>query len=404
MNPQKYSLVAHDALMDLAPELIRWVEPANYVGGRGEFYISKDIEKSSVGDHYKKTMESFYTDVAELIPVIENYLEVQGLKPDDIAVEIQRFIFSFTPLGTMATHRYQEFESCREETNLLHQQAAGGDRRLYDLALHTLPEVRDITAGLQYRQDLSIDGLEYHSTQRRDLEMLAVSLCTGYGTKDVKNAQLLTNDTNQLEDNLIAAILYPWAIQPAVQLRMLVPALPEATRKRILEAYIGKRPDTFTMPGPELEFIGNSLTFDLTTDFSTYINMRRRFARIKNVRQAWTPWLGFDIPSVLGGLEAKYMERLKDLIDRSYKLFRHIQQTGLKYESQYAVLAGFRGRFMLTGSLADYALLIEYLNNSNKLSQKTAQRMYEYLSRLFDVSWLDSLIFSKENRPRWTLS
>jgi hypothetical protein len=87
------------------------------------------------------------------------------------------------------------------------------------------------------------------------------------------------------------------------------------------------------------------------------------------MRQAWTPWFGFDFPSALEGIDDETMGLMNDLMKKSSKLFIDILHTGLQWDAQYGVLAGYRGRFIVSGTFNGMLAL------GNELKKETKSKL-----------------------------
>jgi hypothetical protein len=353
-NGKCYSL----PINDVCTELRRASEENAY---HSYYYRGDSILKTSVGEFYDENMQFFLETAASLIAPLEDFFVKKSSDIDRRVVGvIQKLLplgytgfpkepppgcFIFLPVSELGLHRYLDSDG---------PYIIGGVN-------HVLPEVREYMKEVMTSHTGHIS--EYYKNQQERVEALGHSLSAGFTPREgVPKVISVINDTGCLEDAILANIMYPWVMQPLTQLRMLVTSLPKEIRTNIIEGYLGDRPIPAVAPGNSLD-IGYAFTFDILADFLTYNDfLYERPSYFQ--RQFWTPWLGFDFPSQLVGFDDKYMDKIKECAARSNKLYLEILKTGLRYEAQYSVLAGFRGRFCVAGNLGSVAAVSETLSNS----------------------------------------
>lgn len=287
------------------------------------YYRGDALIKSSVGEFYDENMRFFLETAKSLITPLEDFCTVNDID-GDADWWVNQILYKLLPLGFSEDY-YRNL--CIKPTYMFQGKS------------HVLPEVREVMA------DSSRYSKSY-AEQMAQVEAAAHSLSAGFTPQEgVPKVMQVYHDMGAMEDAVLANILYPWVMQPLNQLRMLVSTLPKIIRNNIINGCVGEE----GIPLYNALDVGYPFTFDVLADYITYTDFIRIPSYIQ--RQFWTPWLGFDFPSALVGFDDKYMAKIKECIERSNRLYTEILKTGLKYEAQYAVLAGFRGRFCVAGTL-----------------------------------------------------
>jgi hypothetical protein len=338
------------------------------------FHTSKEVSKSSMGEHYAKELEKFLSVGKDLVSPIQSFLSKKPNKDEaETQLSLMECLLKITPLAVMPLLDVA-FGTIHPDNILAHNE------KFWLGVTCPVKEVSDLVKTLFGEVQANDEKLKFYLDRNNRIERKALALCTGYNPKgDMPAVVQVPNVPGTYEDDLIANALYPWVTQPYLQLKMLAPALPKNMRDEIIKAYIENRP-LGVYPGQAFDFIGNTFTFDILTDYFTYLMIKHCSLglNINIQRQAWTPWFGFDYPSSLVGFDPKEFEVLESLTQRSSRLFSAILQTGLTYESQYGVLAGFRGRFMLSGSLGSLFALCEKVRS--KYQTANIERVVKVLS------------------------
>jgi hypothetical protein len=148
---------------------------------------------------------------------------------------------------------------------------------------------------------------------------------------------------------LLAAMLFPYSQLSLRQLRALVDQLPDPTRARLAETYVGKRQSRRDRPYRAFE-IEYPYLFDCVIDFGTYKDLQRH-RMTTQLRQPLTVELGFSFPDDLR--TAGHEALAREAISRSEELY-HLLKPDFPLEAQYAPLHGHHVRWLV--GLNDRAL------------------------------------------------
>jgi thymidylate synthase ThyX len=165
----------------------------------------------------------------------------------------------------------------------------------------------------------------------------------------------LVTSSQELLDQTLACCLYPFSKHPFSQLLSIVRHLSQDKKKELLDAYSGNRRSRRDKPGRALE-TGYPLTFDIQGDFGAYRDLQRHRI-LTQERQLLHPDLGYEIPEEIESIGMK--EKFMECFERSAHLyFRMNQQFGPEV-AQYAVLFGYRIRWMMGMNFREAMHMIE---------------------------------------------
>jgi len=289
------------------------------------FCIPTSIKNSSVGEFYEKTLK-----------------EIEA-KTDGLVIS-------------------------RESRNLLRPLAVGREKGFFpaDSLLYCLhSEVQETnpnhSVSDEFKQHLIL------------IETISQSICSRYQPRmDIPNRQILKTDMNHLEEYAIANRIYRWVTHPMSQVRLIVPALSEEIRKDIISTFEVNDCDIGLYVVDCLDNFLTYLDIHANIPIFRYSDMRYPDKFFDVRRQFWTPFFKFKLNDEMEKLNEGYKTIINDVIAKSTRLYYEILKTGLKYEAQYALLAGFQGRFYMTfnTSVPDPSLMTKNSLNTEPLLQE----------------------------------
>lgn len=352
-------------------------------------FIKPDsIMKSSVGEFYEQHMTSFLTLSKDIYDYI--YATAPGkIGSDMVAIDrILTFAFQCVPLGCLVDSTNVEYY-CFENKHA---------NDFFTLMTHPLPEVQKVTARYLSSRDsiLNKTQVQAYDAAVKELSAVAQSICAGYTPNtEVPLTSYVHADSGCLYENVLAAAIYPWVMQPIRQLRMLIPALDPELVSRIRKVSLQPEvqlPSTAFGVGP---------CFDMVTDYMTYVSFLICCARIPGLRiqrQMWTPFLGIanstEIPKYVN---QELYQRIMTAYLSSRKLYIEMLKTGLQYESQYAVLGGMAGRFMVEAPIGSLVSLVHmYGKISDDLTTPSGKAIVSSISdMLYKAGLLENPVNSE---------
>ncbi|HEY2990724.1 MAG TPA: FAD-dependent thymidylate synthase [Candidatus Binatia bacterium] len=149
------------------------------------------------------------------------------------------------------------------------------------------------------------------------------------------------------EEKIIAAILYPHAQQPLLQLRTAVGKMPVNQRRHILGEYLARRRHRRDKPGRALEPV--YYTFDVIGNLGLYRDLHRHRI-LTQERQDFTTIRGYDTPAEI--VEAGFGADFDRCMEKAAVLYDQIRRD-LPLEAQYVVPFAYKIRWTMTLNLRE---------------------------------------------------
>ena len=127
---------------------------------------------------------------------------------------------------------------------------------------------------------------------------------------------------------------------------------------------------------------GYPLTFDLQADFGAYRDLQRHRV-LTQERQLLHPGLGYELPEELRAVG--FMDRVQDCFQRSAELHALMEREVGAEIAQYAVLFGYKIRWMMGMNVREAMHLIELRTTpqGHPGYRKVAQEMMDAIRALF---------------------
>jgi hypothetical protein len=153
---------------------------------------------------------------------------------------------------------------------------------------------------------------------------------------------VLTDFDPDGEAKVVAAALYAVSDLPDDQLLAMVRTWGPEERRRVLEAYVGKRENRRHRPGRAFERA--CYRFDVLGDYGAFRDLQRH--RILTLEwQPLSPRFGYVTPEELG--EAGALGDWERVMEGSAALHRALLEAGLEPVAPYAVAMAYRLRFYM---------------------------------------------------------
>jgi thymidylate synthase ThyX len=242
---------------------------------------------------------------------------------------------------------------------------------------------------------------EYLVSREQKMKELTAQVLAGTPPEEETDCVLLPPAENAaaLLDRTLAACLYPYSRHPLRQLITIVRQLSQDRRAEVLSAYTGERKNRRNRPGRALEQ-GYPLTFDIQGDFGAYRDLQRH-RMLSQERQLLHPGLGFRLEEELDviGMKAKAAE----CFDRSAELYEKMRRDLTTQIAQYAVLFGYRIRWMMGMNFREAMHLIELRTTpqGHPSYRKICQRMMDEL-RIQHPELAETIRFADYNEYYWS--
>ncbi|HSE40234.1 MAG TPA: FAD-dependent thymidylate synthase [Acidobacteriota bacterium] len=339
--------------------------------GRYKYYRGEEILNSPVGNEYVQTMDLLFDTYASAVQPLTEYF--RKLKPmeeaeygikdvsekqkyaemDTEALQKQFRITYNADLRTKACDILRDLLPAATLTNV----GLFGNGRYYQHLLtrlysHELSEANRRSSEAHAELNKVIPKFvkrakrdEYWIEVKRNMRKLSDELLHGIAPSSEESCVLLSpaGSSEELLVRTLAVGLYPYSKHPLRQLVDIVRQMSYDMRSNLLETCTGKRRSRRDRPGRAFE-TGYPLTFDIQADFGAYRDLQRHRI-LTQERQLLNPHLGFDIPEEIESIGFK--QRVLDCYERSQKLHEKMARQLSPELAQYAVLLGFKIRWIM---------------------------------------------------------
>ena len=231
----------------------------------------------------------------------------------------------------------------------------------------------------------------YEIETRRELTAAAADLLGGIAIEAAPTVDLL--DTEPLEIELAATLLYQYSHHPYRQVREVVQALSDSPRREIID--LGLRHRGRYDEVSRAFCAGQQFRFDILMDIGGFRDMHRH-RRCVQIVQGYTTAHGYDAPEEIeaAGLAARYNSVLQRAHDAVTQLAAR-DATEAEEQSQYAIPMAFRKRTLFKMDLSEAIYISElrtgaaghfsYRNVAYAMYEAVAQR-YPALAQYFRVT------------------
>jgi len=239
---------------------------------------------------------------------------------------------------------------------------------------HPLEEVRQIGQEIKIVAQSVVPTLVKYAepsaylTQSR-LDLSNWMMHQAISTSTVDWCTLLWMDP-QIEDRLLAALLYPQSNFAYTQLLSLVSSLPLEEKSALAHAALGSL-GKFDIPLRELEH--SAFTFELILDQGAYFELKRHRMMTQSV-QPFSPDLGYAIPSAFtrAGLESE----VRSALDAAATMYHQLTSVS-PHVAAYVLPNAFNRRVLLTMNLRSAMHLVRLRSapNAHFAMRRVANRL-----------------------------
>jgi hypothetical protein len=219
-----------------------------------------------------------------------------------------------------------------------------------------LRELRKVIPAFLQRVDTPERGgawATYLGDTRRDIQTLASELLADQKPED-RAEVTLTDFDPEGEVKVVAAALYAVSGLPDDQLLALARRLSTDDRRRVLEAYVGRRGNRRHKPGRAFERTG--YRFDVVSDYGAFRDLQRH--RLLTLEwQALSTRHGYAVPEAVADAGAgRDWERV---MAESGAMWEAITGAGMPEVAAYAVSLAYRVRFTMQMNAREAMHVIE---------------------------------------------
>jgi thymidylate synthase ThyX len=351
--------------------------------GRYKYYRGEEILNSSIGEDYVQTMDFIFDTYASAVQPLTEYF--RKLKPMEEAE------YGIRNLGEKEKYSAMDSEALQKQFRITYN--ADLRTKACDILRDLLPASTLTNVGLygngRYYQNLLTDLYssdlpecnrrandahtelnkvipKFVKRAKRDQYMVetphAISKAAEELLKNIppdKEALCvllpLAGSSRDLLNLTLAVCLYSHCKHPLSQLLKIIRQLSYDESSELLAICNGNRVTRRNRPGRGFE-VGYPLTFDIQADFGAYRDLQRH-RMLTQERQPLNPDLGYQIADEIETIGFK--ARFEECYQRSAELHSKMTKQFSVELAQYAVLFGFRIRWMMGMNFREAMHLIE---------------------------------------------
>jgi thymidylate synthase ThyX len=340
----------------------RYIPYDDRVGGRYRYHVPQELE-GELRRRYVTTLDAMFDAYRELLPILRTHFTERFPRDAETSEAAYRGSIRAKALDTLrgllpaaTTSNVGIYGTGQAYENLLLRMRAHALQEVCAYADLMLVELRKVIPAFLRRVDLPERGVAWSSyleatrraTERVSAELLADEPIT------TRDEVTLTDFDPDGEVKVVAAALYATSDVPDDRLLELSHKMSEDERRRVLEAYVGRRTNRRHRPGRAFE--RTSYRFDILGDYGAFRDLQRH--RLLTIEwQRLSPQHGSVMPEAIA--EAGVEDRWHRSLDASAALHDAIAAAGFVEVAPYAVAMAYRMRFYMEMNAREAMHLIE---------------------------------------------
>lgn len=344
------------------------------------FYIDPDLSASEFFPEIKELIDLLFKTYMDLHEPVLEYVKSVAPKDDK------------TPLAAWeracAARRFDAIRyllpTCTKTSlgwTVNARQLAHGVSKLLS---HPLKEMNQV--GLMVKDEATqvlpsllkfADKKNYFIKTEQEMNAVADSIRIEDGAA---NNVTLVRSAEEVEEMVIASILYRYKQQPLSRIYAHVKSMRKEEREKVFDAYL-KHMSEFDNPLRELEHV--KFTFDIVMDYGAFRDLQRH--RIcTQTNQLFTASLGYDVPKDI--INAGCEKQFRHAMDTAKKVYERVSK---KYplQAQYLLPLGFRKRFLITMNLREVYHLVKIRTTplAHDSYRRIAYKIYEMMKQNYPL-------------------
>ena len=368
----------------------RYIAYDDKPGGRYRYHRPAEIMASPHADAFVAEMDAVFDAYAAMIPPLTEWATARWPKDDDTSPGVYRatirakvcdLIRGVLPAATASNVGI--FASGQAYENLLLRLAAHPLAEMRQAGAAMLTELRQVIPAFLTRVDRPDRGGVWSAylaeRHRRTQEVADRLLAQVEGPAPVEEVTLAAHGPPDAEDDLLVGMLYPHSHLSEAELAHVVAGLDADERRRLVDAYVGRRENRRHRPGRALE--RPWYRFDILSDYGAFRDLQRhRMATI--TWQELTPAHGYDRPAELD--EAGCGDRYDQAMERQAALHARLAADLGPTVAQYAVGLGWRLRYsiQLNARAAMQMIELRTTPQGHPSYRRICQRMHDHIARV----------------------
>ena len=351
--------------------------------GRYKYYRGPEIMDSAVGEEYTRTMDFIFDTYSAIVdPLTEYFKRLKPMEEAEYALrnpalmekysemdsEVLKKQFRITYNADLKTKACDVLRGLLPASTLTNVGLYGNGRfyqnLLTRLYTHDLPECQRRGKEAHAELDKIIPKFvkrakrdDYLMEREHQMRLVTEELLKNTPPEAEEECVLLppASDPQSLYEYTLGACLYAYCHHPLRQLMNIVRQMSYDTQEMVLRTYTGNRVHRRHRPGRAME-VGYPLTFDIQADFGAYRDLQRH-RMLTQDRQFLHCGLGYNLEEELKiiGVQSK----VEECFDRSANLYNRMKAELGPVIAQYAVLFGYRIRWMMGMNFREAMHMIE---------------------------------------------
>jgi len=331
--------------------------------GRWKYHVPAEIERSSLGREFVRTLDLAFETYARWIPLMEAHFRAKYPQAPQDSDSVYRSVIRAKALDTLrgllpaaTMSNVGLFGTGQAYEALLLRMLAHPLEEVREHANLMLGELRQVIPAFLTRIDQPERGgrwVEYFAQTRRSFEDAAQPFIKGVSPEPSEEVTLTEFDPDG-EIKVVASALYSVSALPDSQLTALARLLSVEERTAALRAYVGDRANRRHKPGRAFE--RTHYRFDVLADYGAFRDLQRH----RLLTLDWQPLSvehGYVEPAAIE--EAGALDDWRAVMNRSADLYGQLVSRGPAAAAPYAVVMAYRVRFYMDMNAREAMHLIE---------------------------------------------
>jgi thymidylate synthase ThyX len=331
--------------------------------GRWKYHVPAEIERSSLGNEFVRTLDLAFETYARWIPLMEAHFRGKYPQAPQDSDSVYRSVIRAKALDTLrgllpaaTMSNVGLFGTGQAYEALLLRMLAHPLEEVREHASLMLGELRQVIPAFLTRIDQPERGgrwIEYFAQTRRSFEDAAQPFIKRVSPEPSEEVTLTEFDPDG-EIKVVASALYSVSALPDSQLTALARSLSVEERTAALRAYVGDRANRRHKPGRAFE--RTHYRFDVLADYGAFRDLQRH----RLLTLDWQPLSvehGYVEPAAIE--EAGALDDWRAVMNRSADLHGQLVSRGLAAAAPYAVVMAYRVRFYMDMNAREAMHLIE---------------------------------------------
>ncbi len=376
--------------------------------GKYKYFTPKNFNKKTK-EYYEKINDQIFDIYSEMAHQLTDYVRKNSKVPEkeqDIAwkgatrAQACDAIRDVLPVSTKSTVGI--FASGQALESLILHLMSDETKEAQDVGQMILEEGRKTVPAFLERADRPDRGgafVAYRQETAQDVKEIADELLQTTHSKDSNPVELVGFwPKNELE--LVSTMLYEHSGLSLREIKKRVDKLTYDDKKRIFDAYVGKRLNRRHKPGRALETAHYS--WDIVCDYGIFRDLQRHRMVDDLAWQDLNPRFGYDVPKLVD--EAGLSDKFEKCFDLSLKLYSYLQVEGHEKEAQYATLLGHKMRWKLTFNARQAFHFVELRTTpqGHPGYRKLCKEMYDKIAEVHPLIAKSMIFVNEDEDPELT--